>query len=226
MAIKENNKGLSFVELLVAVLVSTIVVSALLYLLVQGSNSSKKQQSQSTIQNDANISMNTMSEKILQANGIAVDTSDSNKVTYELYGDSAGNFKFELDKTTKELSLYSGAGSASSITWNGASLLCANVTDMKVEIIEGNFDVITDNSSSSKGKITKVEGGMKIRVLLKVELNNEIREIERVTAMRNKVKTLNYNGNSVFVTFDSTGAVSNPGYSVEELKSFNLVVTH
>ena len=197
MAIKENNKGLSFVELLVAVLVSTIVVSALLYLLVQGSNSSKKQQSQSTIQNDANISMNT-----------------------------AGNFKFELDKTTKELSLYSGAGSASSITWNGASLLCTNVTDMKVEIIEGNFDVITDNSSSSKGKITKVEGGMKIRVLLKVELNNEIREIERVTAMRNKVKTLNYNGNSVFVTFDSTGAVSNPGYSVEELKSFNLVVTH
>jgi Tfp pilus assembly protein PilW len=34
MAIKENNKGLSFVELLVSVLVSTIVVSALLYLLV------------------------------------------------------------------------------------------------------------------------------------------------------------------------------------------------
>ena len=67
---KRNNKGFSLVELLIAIAVSSIVLSALVTLIVQAVRSYSKQTALAQVQSDADISLNQISKNILEANEI------------------------------------------------------------------------------------------------------------------------------------------------------------
>ena len=67
---KRNNKGFSLVELLIAIAVSSIVLSALVTLIVQAVRSYSKQTALAQVQSDADISLNQLSKNILETNEI------------------------------------------------------------------------------------------------------------------------------------------------------------
>ena len=77
---KRNNKGFSLVELLIAIAVSSIVLSALVTLIVQAVRSYSKQTALAQVQSDADISLNQISKNILEANEIQlVKTTNDGK---------------------------------------------------------------------------------------------------------------------------------------------------
>lgn len=74
---KRNNKGFSLVELLIAMAVSSIVLTALVLLVAQSVKSYSKQTSLAQIQSDADVVLNQISKSILEADCIYIDKTDS-----------------------------------------------------------------------------------------------------------------------------------------------------
>lgn len=72
---KRNNKGFSLVELLIAMAVSSIVLTALVLLVAQSVKSYSKQTSLAQIQSDADVVLNQISKSILEADIVYIDKS-------------------------------------------------------------------------------------------------------------------------------------------------------
>ena len=75
---KGNNKGLSLIELLVALAVGVIVMSALTILITQGINQYNKMTVMTQLQEDANIALNNISNSIMEANFVTISNSKTN----------------------------------------------------------------------------------------------------------------------------------------------------
>ena len=63
---KKNNKGISLIEIIVAIAVGSLVLASLTILIVQGVNSYRTQSTLANLQNDANIALNQISDNIME----------------------------------------------------------------------------------------------------------------------------------------------------------------
>ena len=81
---KEDNKGFSLVELLIAIAISGIVLTALVLLITQSVKSYGRQTALAQIQSDADISLNQIQKNVMEANEIKVKKSVA-KVTLFFY---------------------------------------------------------------------------------------------------------------------------------------------
>ena len=75
--LKINNKGITLVELLIAMAIGAIVISAVIILLNQGINAYSRQTITAQLQNDANITLNQMTDAIMEATCIDIYNRDS-----------------------------------------------------------------------------------------------------------------------------------------------------
>ena len=84
---KEDNKGFSLVELLIAIAISGIVLTALVLLITQSVKSYGRQTALAQIQSDADISLNQIQKNVMEANEIKVKKSvkPSGSFDVELY---------------------------------------------------------------------------------------------------------------------------------------------
>ena len=153
-------------------------------LLIQGSNSYRAQTTGAQLQEDANITLNHISDSIMEAKLVEISNSDSvNGNTQEFYVND--DTKYRLDETTKTLYITKKDPTSGSYI---DSVLCTNVKKFRVQVISTSLK--TEKDAAGKEKIVGINNPVQLKVSLEVEYNNVTRNISRVTALRNKVDSI------------------------------------
>lgn len=179
-----NNKGVSLVELLIALVVGTIVISALTMLLTQGLKEYNKLTITTQLQEDANIALNNISNSIMEANYVVISNSKTD-ATFQTGSATKGgdNVIYML----KDGCLYLGTNTAD---MESMGLLCKNVEEFKVDVVSTSLrsELATDEADASiKHKITGINNPVQIKVTIKLSFNGVTREVSRVASVRNRL---------------------------------------
>lgn len=193
--LKINNKGITLVELLIALAIGSIVISAVIILLRQGINSYSKQTISAQLQNDADITLNQMTDAIMEAqcidiaNNITETGNTPDFITKMAVGSDCGN-AYSYDSTGKVL--YVGKTPVYS-NYKNLGILCKNVTSFKVQIVKSsvNIETVTVNVggvATQQYTVTSVNNPIQVKVSLKLEYNGVSREVSRVAAIRNDLE--------------------------------------
>lgn len=183
---KGNNKGLSLIELLVALAVGVIVMSALTILMTQGINQYNKMTVMTQLQEDANIALNNISNSIMEANFVTISNSKTN-ATFQTGSATMGGKNVIYEH--KNGMLYVGENVADSDTMG---LLCKNVKEFKIDVVSTSFKTVAvDNAGVTEHKVAGINNPVQIKVTLKLEFNGVTREVSRVAAIRNRLSADN-----------------------------------
>lgn len=178
---KNRNAGLSLVELLIALAIGMIVVSAVVLLIVQGTNSYRRQTLTAQLQEDANIAMNQISDAVMEADRLLVSVSDS---------DTRSTASFQVNENTTyiydmgEKTLYVRSGLPGSMSAD--SVLCQNVSAFHVQLVTDS--VKREEISPGVTKITGISNPVQVKITIEVSADRINRKISRVTGVRNTVK--------------------------------------
>lgn len=192
---KEDNKGFSLVELLIAIAISGIVLTALVLLITQSVKSYGRQTALAQIQSDADISLNQIQKNVMEANEIKVKKSvkPSGSFDVELYTtrtteeqiDASGNKKtvtlsewgYYYDSEKKEL-YYSD----DTLNPDQMSLVCDNVSHFDVIINE-------DGIKWDNTKITSIVKKPQIIVSFTISRMGRERTVVRQYSTRNTINS-------------------------------------
>lgn len=192
---KEDNKGFSLVELLIAIAISGIVLTALVLLITQSVKSYGRQTALAQIQSDADISLNQIQKNVMEANEIKVKKSvkPSGSFDVELYTtrtteeqiDASGNKKtvtlsewgYYYDSEKKEL-YYSD----DTLNPDQMSLVCDNVSRFDVLINE-------DGIKWDNAKITSIVKKPQIIVSITISRLGRERTVVRQYSTRNTINS-------------------------------------
>ncbi|RGZ90410.1 prepilin-type N-terminal cleavage/methylation domain-containing protein [Eubacterium sp. AM46-8] len=192
---KEDNKGFSLVELLIAIAISGIVLTALVLLITQSVKSYGRQTALAQIQSDADISLNQIQKNVMEANEIKVKKSvkSSGLIDVELYTtrtteeqiDASGNKKtvtlsewgYYYDSEKKEL-YYSD----DTLNPDQMSLVCDNVSHFDVIINE-------DGIKWDNAKITSIVKKPQIIVSITISRMGRERTVVRQYSTRNTINS-------------------------------------
>lgn len=192
---KEDNKGFSLVELLIAIAISGIVLTALVLLITQSVKSYGRQTALAQIQSDADISLNQIQKNVMEANEIKVKkgVKPSGSFDVELYTtrtteeqiDASGNKKtvtlsewgYYYDSEKKEL-YYSD----DTLNPDQMSLVCDNVSHFDVLINE-------DGIKWDNTKITSIVKKPQIIVSITISRMGRERTVVRQYSARNTINS-------------------------------------
>lgn len=178
---KGNNKGLSLIELIVALAVGVIVMSALTILITQGVNQYNKLTVMTQLQEDANIALNHISNSIMEASYIEISNSKTNATFQTEKIDVSGR---NIIYQQKDGALYVG----DSTSGDAMGLLCKHVSEFKIYIVSTSFNTqAVDDVGTIKQQVTGINNPVQIKVTLKLEFNGVTREVSRVAAVRNRL---------------------------------------
>lgn len=195
--LKENNKGVSLVEILVALAVGTIVLSAVTLLVSQSIKSYKNQTTTSKLQNDANITINQIEESVMEATEIIIlseGTTQESDSDVEYFG-TKGNIAYRYDGGEQRLYLSNGTDKGK--TGYTESLLCENVTGFKVRVIASS--IMYEGVDADVNRVVfGINKPVRISVSLTLEKDDKIREVSKESNVRNTISKISFKlGNSV-----------------------------
>lgn len=203
--LKNNNSGISLVELLVAMAIGGIAVSAVVILLSQGVRGYTSQTISTQLQDDANVTVNNITDAVMEANYIDLLNNSTNSLYFSTKADGVDGNAYSYDPVSK--TLYLGTSKVinnPTITteFDGSSVLCKNVEEFKVEIFDSSVSTVSYSYVGSMGtitgdKIVAINNPVRIKVTLKLKLNGSVREVNRVITVRNEISTIYANGISV-----------------------------
>lgn len=176
-----NNKGVSLVELLVAVAVGAIVLSALTMLVTQGTKSYKTQVATAQLQNDANITLNQLEEAVMEATQVTVEIetnadgteiADSNTVYLKLSESAV----YIYDTSNKTLYLAKDKTSDKSV-------VCENVAGFNVKLAKSSFKTKDDGTGNMV--VSDLSNPVRIQIDLVVAKDGQSRDASRYVSLRN-----------------------------------------
>lgn len=179
---KRNNKGFSLVELLIAMAVSSIVLTALVLLVAQSVKSYSKQTSLAQIQSDADVVLNQISKSILEADIVYIDKSSDYVKLYTKTVDDTSDptspkhikWGYYYDKNEKKL-YYTDD------TLSKKSEACDYVEDFDVKLSKSNFTL-------KNGHIIEVlPTNPELQVSITLERMKSKRTVTREYMSRNKI---------------------------------------
>ncbi|MCI7770995.1 MAG: prepilin-type N-terminal cleavage/methylation domain-containing protein [Eubacterium sp.] len=178
---KRNNKGFSLVELLIAMAVSSIVLTALVLLVAQSVKSYSKQTSLAQIQSDADVVLNQISKSILEADIIYIDKTDAYVKFYTKKVDDTSDstkpkikWGYYYDKAEKKL-YYTDD------TLSKKSEACDYVEDFDVKLSKSNFTLKDGHI------IEALPTNPEIQVSITLERMKNVRTVTREYMARNKI---------------------------------------
>lgn len=174
-----RNAGLSLIELLVALAVSAIVISAVTVLIMQGTNSYRRQTLTAQLQEDAAIAMNHISDSIMEATCIMVSNSDSDTgstLSFKLSEAHSYVYQPEQKVLYVRTAVLGEAGHTDSV-------LCQNVTAFKVQITESSVN--KKETSPGSYRISSLNNPVQVKVTIEVSSGDLSRAVTRVTGVRN-----------------------------------------
>lgn len=174
-----QNAGLSLVELLVALAVSAIIISAVSVLIIQGTNSYRHQTVTAQLQEDAGIAMNHISDAVMEASCLMVSNSDS---------DTGSTLTFKInDRNTYVYEPEEGILYVRTVT-DGVvgytdSVLCEHVSGFRVQITESSVN--KKETAPGNDRIVSLNDPVQVKVTIKVSSNGIEKTAARVTGVRN-----------------------------------------
>lgn len=179
---KRNNKGFSLVELLIAMAVSSIVLTALVLLVAQSVKSYSKQTSLAQIQSDADVVLNQISKSILEADTIYIDKTDAYVKFYtKTVSDTSAptnpkhiKWGYYYDKAEKKL-YYTDD------TLSKKSEACDYVEGFDVKLSKSNFTLKDGHI------IEALPTNPEIQVSITLERMKNVRTVTREYMARNKI---------------------------------------
>lgn len=190
---KINNKGVTLIEFLIALAVGSIVLSAVLLLVTQSVRGYQSQTILAQLQSDADITMNQVSDNIMEA-GITMPTGGSgNSVTVSIdnFLESGvvtdttnklilkNNVVYLYDKDAAILYL------AADASGNDKSIVCKNVSAFGVKIVHSGITV--PESGGNNGYITALNNPIQLEVTLSLQKEGKTRTITRNVSLRNSL---------------------------------------
>ncbi len=220
-----NNKGISLVEILIALAIGSIVLTALGLLVQQCVRGYTRQTVNAQLQNDADITLNQLEGDIMESNTLVIDNTgryhylfthksvneSQNTVYYSGYiydsGDisDGGHILYYADNMVK-----SQAGV--DVLPAGSSVVCENVSDFGVYIAA---ETVRYNDEQSSAAINYVNPNIRITLNITLEknmFNTDARTVTRQVLVRNRfdVKEDNPDKSDVSVVIEKTenGAAS------------------
>lgn len=183
--IKLNNKGLSLIELLVALAISSVILAAVSLLMSNGIFGYNKQTTMSTLQDDANLTMNHVVNAIMEANYIDLVQTDDGAATLTFVthdnSDTTGiaSNKYIFDSATQTVYVADMDGDLES-----ASPLCTRVKKFLVQVTEDSFGF---SNNLNTGTVSGIADVTQFKVTIVLESNGMEREVTRYTNVRNKL---------------------------------------
>lgn len=202
---KDNNKGLSLVEIIVAIAIGSIVMTAVMLLVVQGVKSYRTQSTKASLQNDVNIALNQISDNIMEGTCLNISNlTNGEGEVYTSYFQIKENmyYVYEPDEEILYLSETPTKGAASSV-------LCENVEKFDVNILDYSIIVGGDN------KIQGMTNPIQLQVYIKVAKLDESRDAKRIISMRNDLSHIEL----IVEGMEDTG-VNIVGYDISSLKNY------
>lgn len=183
-----NNKGVSLIELLIAIAVGAIVLSALTLLVTQATKGYRVQVATAQIQNEANITLNQMESAVMEAKEITIENEKAADGT-EIAGSNtrylvlSENVVYIYDNANETLYLADSKYTSQSDLDTKASIVCLDVTEFKVKIEKGSFE--TKDDGTGRQVISKTDNPVRLEITVNVEKNSQERTVSRVSGVRN-----------------------------------------
>lgn len=164
--LKKDSRGLTFVELLVSVSISALIMLSLVFFLNQGVRNYRNITAEVSLQTEAQMLMNQISHFILEAYNVKYDPSGM----LTLYQESMVII-ITLDETNKELNF-------EKYDIDGEKI---GNTNLLGKYVEGFYVIDTGEDNSNN----------KIKISLNLKNGNNSYEIkEQVITLRNQIKTI------------------------------------
>ena len=176
-----GNKGFSFIELLVAMAVGSIVISALVALLTQGLKGYSRQTLTAQLQDEATIALNQISDAIMTADCIEVERNASGDVvrfvTKKNLGTDGNTYIYDVDKKVIMVGKFSGDAESST--------MCKYVEKFDVTPTNSSISILDDGSTAG----VKIYDEYQLQVTLTLRMEDvTTKELVRVTNVRNQLK--------------------------------------
>lgn len=165
-----SNGGFSLVEMLVALVISGIILTALALLITQSTKSYSRQTTLAQLQNEADITLNQVEINVFESSIINIAKTSAGLSFYtQTVGDVPSGYVYDKNDET----LYYVEGGT-------RSLVCKDVTDFDVRINEISVDF--DNMT-----ILEIHPNVEVNVSIKLARNKYEREVERSFTTRNNL---------------------------------------
>lgn len=196
---KHNNKGFTLTEVLVALAVSSVVITIVIAFISQGSRFYKTQSNTINLQNELQETSNVITDALQEATFLSI-TSDSKNKKLEVYTGS-----YEKTKEGKKL-FTSVKGSSRYILRDGTGIYVFDKADTGYITEEdkpgyrysNNIEEITVNiSDKCKTEVADSEvitQPVMLDVYIKVTHNDTSRFENKTITLRNKIQSLEVNG--------------------------------
>lgn len=211
MKTKLNNKGMSLVELLIAIAIAAVVSTLIVTMMTSGTSMFGKESQNIDLQNELQIVQNQISDRLKEAkainivksgDNIRIYTGDVNKVNNKLVTEGSGEKYTDCIITYKDNKLYVTNSYMEDIP--EGYLLSDEVLDFDIDIgtIPTEYTTNETDAGGNVSEITKEYYANPITVHVKIKLGTERKnkEITMKVKIRNEIETFNiYNVTS----FDS-----------------------
>lgn len=183
-----NNKGVSLIELLIAIAVGAIVLSALTLLVTQATKGYRVQVETAQIQNEANITLNQIESAVMEAKEITVENEKAPNGTEIAGGNTrylvlSDNMVYIYDSTKETLYLADKKYTSQSDLDTKASIVCVDVTEFKVKIKKESFK--TKDDGTGRQVINKIDNPVRMEITVNVKKNSRERTVSRISGVRN-----------------------------------------
>lgn len=181
----KDNRGLSLIEIMVALAVGSVIMIAVVVLLSQGMNAYSKQTVSAQLQNDADIALNQISDAVMEASVIEIGGFVNQG---GVQGKSVSYFKtkqsdsYEFKADTCEILLRDIDGSEGSV-------VCNHVVEFMVQLT--NTSIMTEqhnNNGLDDRMITDIRNPLQIQFSISLQNGDIHTKATRTVAVRNTLK--------------------------------------
>lgn len=199
---KHNNKGFSLVELLIALTVGGIVLSALTVLIQSSVRNFTKQTVSAQLQSDADIVLNQIENDIMEADMLVMYHNSDASSSYDFYltryseVDNSRYYGYIWDKTNKILYYSNDFYPLGENPLNTAnvSVACEHVEDFSIKlnkrcVSEEEVEQPTASLGDpvKKRKVVVITPNIKVKAYIKLSSQSVGREVTREISLRNSL---------------------------------------
>ncbi len=219
---QRNNKGFSLVELLIALAVGGIVLSALTILIQNSVHNFTRQTVSAQLQNDADVALNQIENDIMEADMLVMYHSGSTSSGYDYYlteysqVDNSRYCGYIWDKTSKIL-YYSNdfyALSENPLNVSNISVACEHVADFSIKLNskcvseeEKEQPTASPTDPVKTRKAVVITQNIKVKANIKLSNQNVNRDVTREISLRNSLYGKDMTDDIKIVKTEGTGKI-------------------
>ena len=192
---KHNNKGFTLIEILVALAVSSVVITIVIAFISQGSRFYKTQSNTINLQNELQETSNVITDTLQEATYLSIISDSKNLEVYTgSYDIKEGKKLFTSDKGSSRYILRDGTGI---YVFDKADLNYVTEKDKPGYRYSDNIEAITisvsDKCKTKVGESEVITQPVMLDVYIKVTHNDTSRFENKTITLRNKIGSLKVN---------------------------------